>query len=165
MSTVTAAVPDQPPRQSATPNMQRMSPPTRRTDYWRNIDVSWDYSTSPHCAHTATDQLPDPSVWGRAIALATVEILSGMRNMFQLQRWVSPEIFGALRRRIALNERINGDAKPTPSPIAQSSRTCLVTDSIAETTHVIAVGARSRGVCVRLEATRSQWIVTAIEIA
>lgn len=165
MSTATAAPYTQKAAKSGTPVIQRLSPPTGRTDHWRNIDVSWDYSATREHVHTNPRSLPDPSVWGRAVALATIEVLSGMRNIFQLQRWVSPEIFDALRRRIALNKRINGDAKPTPSPIVQSSRTCMVTDSIAETTHVIAVGARSRGVCVRLEATRSQWMVTAIEIA
>ncbi|MDO5720541.1 MAG: Rv3235 family protein [Actinomycetaceae bacterium] len=165
MSTVTAGVKSRPVTQSVLGVKNRLPRPTHRTDHWQNIDVSWDYSASAEPIASSAPALPDPSMWGRAIALATIEILSGKRNIFQLQRWVTPEIFDALRRRIALNRRINGAAKPSPSPIARSSRTCLVTDSVAETTHVIAVGKRSRGVSVRLEATRSQWIVTAIEIA
>ncbi|MDO5728151.1 MAG: Rv3235 family protein [Actinomycetaceae bacterium] len=141
--------------------------PTRHmhTNRWKQIDVSWDYSTQPEPLCAAIDDLPDPAQWGRAVALATVEALRGSRSIFQLQRWLAPELFEALHRRIALNTRLDGKAKPTASPIARSSRACLVSDTVAETTHVISVSGRSRGVCVRLEACRKQWLVTAIEIA
>lgn len=132
---------------------------------WKRIDVSWDYSSSGDQIQTSVNTLPDPSKWGRAIALVTVEALSGTRSIFQLQRWLTPELFEALRRRIALNVRLDGKAEPSTSPIARSSRTCRVSDTVAETTHVISIAGRSRGVCVRLEACRNQWLVTAIEIA
>lgn len=141
--------------------------PCRQTyaNRWKRIDVSWDYSSAGDQFQASIDDLPDPAQWGRAVALATVEALSGTRNIFQLQQWLTPELFEALHRRIALNIRLDGKAEPSACPIARSSRACRVSDTVAETTHVVSVAGRSRGVCVRLEACRKQWLVTAIEIA
>lgn len=144
---------------------RKIPAPRMQTNRWKQIDVSWDYSATGRQHQTNVADLPDPTQWGRAVALATVEALSGTRSIFQLQRWLTPELFEALHRRIALNIRLDGKAEPSVSPIARSSRTCLVSDTVAETTHVISVAGRSRGVCVRLEAYRTQWLVTAIEIA
>lgn len=135
--------------------------------HWSMIDASWDYSeqTRPRTPKIETvDVLPDASKWGRSIALAVVETLTGQRYPTQLERWVTPDLYEAIERRVALAERLDGPANRTPRAQALSSRTCHVNEQIAETTHVIAQGQQVRAVAVRLEAHRRQWMATALEI-
>ncbi|MDI9587737.1 MAG: Rv3235 family protein [Gleimia sp.] len=135
--------------------------------HWSMIDASWDYSNEslPRTPKVETvDILPDPTKWGRSIALAVVETLSGQRYPTQLERWVTPDLYEAIERRVALAERLDGPANRTPRAKALSSRTCHVNDQVAETTHVITQGKQVRAVSVRLEARRRQWMATALEI-
>lgn len=135
--------------------------------HWSMIDASWDYSNEslPRTPKVETvDILPDPTKWGRSIALAVVETLSGQRYPTQLERWVTPDLYEAIERRVALAERLDGPANRTPRAKALSSRTCHVNDQVAETTHIITQGKQVRAVSVRLEARRRQWMATALEI-
>ncbi|MDK8350834.1 Rv3235 family protein [Gleimia europaea] len=138
--------------------------PTGR--HWAMIDASWDYSKPEVETDTIgkAAQLPDARTWSRALALAIVETLSGQKYPSALERFVTPDLYDAIERKVALSTRLDGPAERSPRTKALSSRVCLVNESIAETTHVVVKGETTRAVAIRLEARRRQWVATALEI-
>ncbi|MDO5034486.1 MAG: Rv3235 family protein [Actinomycetaceae bacterium] len=133
--------------------------------HWAIIEASWDYSDQFQTEPIATeDALPDAKAWSRALALALAETLSGKRYPSRLERFLAPELYEALERRISLATRLDGPAGRSPRIEILSSRTCRVNESVTETTHTIIQGGRIRAVAIRLEARRRQWLATAIEI-
>lgn len=148
--------------------------PQKKQNLWKALDISWDFSNHfttapspylfPNPAVSTVTYLPDPKLWSRAVAAALVEVLLGKRPASQLQRWVAPEIFTALERRVELNRRLEGDPPRSLPPKVLSSRICVVSASVVETTHSILTAVKTVAVCVRLEARRNQWVVTAVEM-
>lgn len=134
--------------------------------HWAIIDSSWDYSKTQADIEVVgrAEQLPDARNWSRALALAIVETLSGQKYPSALERFVSPDLYEAIERKVALAARLDGPAGRSPRTKALSSRVCLVNESIAETTHVVVKGETTRAVAIRLEARRRQWVATALEI-
>ncbi|EPD30803.1 Rv3235 family protein [Gleimia europaea] len=134
--------------------------------HWAIIDSSWDYSKTQADIEVVgrAEQLPDARSWSRALALAIVETLSGQKYPSALERFVSPDLYEAIERKVALAARLDGPAGRSPRTKALSSRVCLVNESIAETTHVVVKGETTRAVAIRLEARRRQWVATALEI-
>ncbi|WP_297555231.1 Rv3235 family protein [uncultured Actinomyces sp.] len=134
--------------------------------HWAIIDSSWDYSKTQADIEVIgrAEQLPDARNWSRALALAIVETLSGQKYPSALERFVSPDLYEAIERKVALAARLDGPAGRSPRTKALSSRVCLVNESIAETTHVVVKGETTRAVAIRLEARRRQWVATALEI-
>lgn len=134
--------------------------------HWAIIDSSWDYSKTQADIEVVgrAEQLPDARNWSRALALAIVETLSGQKYPSALERFVSPDLYEAIERKVALAARLDGPAGRSPRTKALSSRVCLVNESIAETTHVVVKGEMTRAVAIRLEARRRQWVATALEI-
>ncbi len=142
-----------------------LPPQSHPVTHWQTLDVSWDYSTARrHFEEASTVTMPDAAQWGRAVALATVEVLSGRRPAAQLERWLVTDLYAALVRRVELNERLSGRARGGVAPRVSSSRVCHVNDDVAETTHTITIDARLHAIGVRLERFRHRWIATAIEI-
>ncbi|EEH63823.1 hypothetical protein HMPREF0044_0842 [Gleimia coleocanis DSM 15436] len=145
-----------------------------RASRWYNLDASWDYATLPtnlrsiHNLFPNPDSatvrhLPDPKLWSRSIAAALLEVMSGRRPVQQLERWLDDRIFEALTRRVELNQRLSGKPPKTSAAKVLSSRVCVVNDHVIETTHSVFITGTTHAVCVRLEARRNQWLVTAIE--
>ncbi|MDO5721643.1 MAG: Rv3235 family protein [Actinomycetaceae bacterium] len=108
--------------------------------------------------------LPDPLAWSGAIATASVEVLLGLRPYPQLSQWLAPQLRAVIERRLELNSRLIPDPGRQHRPRIVSSRACLITDDVAETTHVVRQGQGYRAVAVRLERFRRRWITTALEI-
>ena len=133
---------------------------------WLNLDVSWDYSRPEETASPWLQrvELPEPARWSGALALAVIESMLGCRRASALERWMVPNLYTALDRRVALARRLNGPMR-IRRPQLRSSRMCAISARTYETTHIVTDGANTRGVGIRLEARRSQWIATAIEIA
>ncbi|MCS4484060.1 Rv3235 family protein [Gleimia sp. 6138-11-ORH1] len=149
--------------------------PSKKQSLWGALDISWDFS---HCTTKETKvhnlfpnpnsptvtHLPDPKLWSKAAAAALVEVLLGKRPAQQLQRWVASEIYSALERRVALNRRLEGEPPRSLPPKVLSSRVCVVSNTVVETTHSVSTTHKTVIVCIRLEVRRNQWIITAIEI-
>ncbi|MDO5049527.1 MAG: Rv3235 family protein [Actinomycetaceae bacterium] len=146
---------------------QAMPRPAKVQRHWSMIDGSWDYSeevTTRTPPITTVDKLPDPTNWGKSLALSIVETLTGQRYPTQLERWITPDLYEAIERRVNLAERLDGPAHRSPRAQLLSSRTCRVNEQVAETVHILTQGERVHAVSIRLEARRRQWMATALEI-
>lgn len=143
--------------------------------HWHKFEICLDYGTRteypysihqlfPNSSSSTVRHLPDPRLWSRSVTIAILEVLSGLRPAQQLERWLAPQIYEALIRRIELNQRLGGKAPKTNRPQIMSSRICVVNANTVETNHSVFAALKHHPVCVRLEAHKNQWIVTAVEI-
>ena len=100
---------------------------------------------------------------------AIMEALNGSRPLQQLSRWMEPELFASLQLRRALvqdSQEHFGRSRPSPYADAhvQSVHAQCPTSQIVEATAVVRCRKRTRAVAIRMEARRTSWIVTALEI-
>ncbi|MEZ2370704.1 Rv3235 family protein [Arthrobacter sp. RCC_34] len=100
---------------------------------------------------------------------AVMEALNGSRPLQQLSRWMEPELFASLQlRRALVQESQEHFGRGRPSPYAdahvQSVHAQCPTSQIVEATAVVRCRKRTRAVAIRMEARRTSWIVTALEI-
>jgi hypothetical protein len=103
----------------------------------------------------ARANLPPPAAVTRDIALALLEVEAGCRSAAQLERVVSPELWGALEQRIG---RRGG---PLPSGRSVISIRCQEdTPGLADTVAVVRKGDLVRPVALRLDAGGGRWVVT-----
>jgi hypothetical protein len=99
--------------------------------------------------------LPSPAAVTRDIALALLEVEAGCRSAVQLERIFSPELWGALERRIG---RRGG---PLPSGRSLISVHCQEDrPGLADTVAVVHKGDLVRPVALRLDASGGRWRVT-----
>lgn len=106
----------------------------------------------------------DPAVVARAIALASLEVLTGRRSVAQLARWLTPGVYETLQVRAGLTQRVLGTDRVVRPPTIRRARSCRVGPHAMEATVVADHGARVRAVALRLEGHRGSWRVTALEI-
>lgn len=100
---------------------------------------------------------------------AIMEALNGARPLQQLSRWMDPELFSSLQLRRALVQEAQehfGRGRPSPYADAQvqSVHAQCPVSQIVEATAVVRCRKRTRAVAIRMEARRTSWIVTALEI-
>ncbi|RAN79283.1 hypothetical protein B5P43_15320 [Bacillus sp. SRB_336] len=114
----------------------------------------------------------------RRIAQAALEVLSGVRSVQQLSRWLDTRCFSALTTRARLHaaacqaesrHRSQAGHGGTVSvlhhqPIVHSTHCSAIAPGIYETSVVVADKARFRAIAMRFEETRGTWKVTALQI-
>ena len=139
----------------------------------------WPVVVPPAPVAPAEEELPDPTQLCGALVLATVEVLSGVRPLAQLTRWVAPEVVEQLEG-AAITRPAPADGRPgtaaTGAPPAPrrlvavrraTVRRVLLTrlsPTAAEAAVVVHDGSRVRAAAVRLEVHRGHWRATVIQI-
>ncbi len=112
-------------------------------------------------------ELPDPEPMVVNIAHCIVEVLAGARDLEQLARWVTDDVYAHLLKRDILAKRARaatGRAPVRPSFTVGGVRLCEPRDGVVEGVVVVHGRARSRSVCVRLEGLDRRWRATAINV-
>lgn len=114
----------------------------------------------------------------RRIAQAALEVLSGVRSVQQLSRWLDTRCFSALTTRARLHAAAcqaesrhrsetghGGNVSVLHhQPIVHSTHCSAIAPGIYETSVVVADKARFRAIAMRFEETRGTWKVTALQI-
>lgn len=114
----------------------------------------------------------------RRIAQAALEVLSGVRSVQQLARWLDTRCLSALTTRARLHASAcqaesRHRAQPGAAgnvhllhhqPIVHSTHCSAVSPGIYETSVVVADKSRFRAIAMRFEETRGTWKVTALQI-
>lgn len=144
---------------------------------------------APDPART-TRRLPDPDQLCGSVVLAAVEVLTGVRPITQLTRWVAPRVLDALTAQLATarqdqarGRRDDGSARsrtkarsndagtgqrqrvvPTPRATVRRVMLSRLDDRTAEACVVLHDGTRVRAAAVRLQVHRGHWRVTVLEI-
>jgi hypothetical protein len=116
---------------------------------------------------TSTASLPDPRPLLENLTRCVVEILAGARELEQIARWVSDDVYRHLLKRVVISSRARQakGQKPTrPSFVIGSTNVCEPRDGVVEAVVIVRGRARVRAVALRLEGLDKRWRATAINV-
>jgi len=114
-----------------------------------------------------TRSLPDPQPLLENLTRCVIEILAGARDLEQIARWVSDDVYRILLKRVVIASRARqakGQAAQRPAFTLGSVRICEPRDGVVEAVVVVHNRARSRAVAIRLEGLDRRWRATAISV-
>lgn len=114
-----------------------------------------------------TASLPDPTPLLGNLTRCVIEILAGARELEQISRWVSDDVYRHLLKRVVMSTRarqVKGTAPVRPTFSLGSTRICEPRDGIVEAVVVVHNRARVRAVAFRLEGLDRRWRATAINV-
>jgi hypothetical protein len=116
---------------------------------------------------TSTSALPDPRPLIENLARCVVEILAGARDLEQISRWVTDDVYRHLLKRTVLSARARqakGQPPVRPTFTIGGVITCEPKDGVVESVVIVRGRARSRAVAIRLEGLDRRWRATAIHV-
>jgi hypothetical protein len=116
---------------------------------------------------TSTEQLPDPVPLLQNLTRCVIEILAGARDLEQIARWVSDEVYRHLLKRVVISTRARqatGRAATRPTFTIGSTTLCEPRDGVIEAVIIVRGRARTRAVAVRLEGLDRRWRATAVNV-
>lgn len=116
---------------------------------------------------TSTEALPDPTPLIENLTRCVVEILAGARDLEQLSRWVTDDVYRHLLKRVVLSARARqatGRPVTRPTFTIGSARQCAPRDGVVEAVVIVHGRARTRAVALRLEGLDQRWRATAINV-
>ncbi|MFB2599244.1 Rv3235 family protein [Herbiconiux sp. P17] len=125
-------------------------------------------TTAPDAITSATARgLSDPRPLAESLARCVVEILSGTRDLDQISRWLSADVYAHLLKRVVLSARARQVRGEAPSRLTFTMGTtvlCEPHDGIVEAVVIVHGRARSRAVAIRLEALDARWRASAVHV-
>ena len=116
---------------------------------------------------TSSSALPDPTPLIENLTRCVVEILAGARDLEQISRWVTDDVYRHLLKRVVLSARARqaaGRPVTRPSFTLGSTTQCEPRDGVVESVVIVHGRARSRAVALRLEGLDQRWRATAINV-
>lgn len=116
---------------------------------------------------TPSDALPAPEPLIENLARCVIEILAGARELTQVSRWVTEDVYRQLLKRTVLAEQrrhARGPRAPRPTFAIGTITTCQPEDGVVEAVVIIRGRARVRAVALRLEGLDRRWRATAIRV-
>lgn len=114
-----------------------------------------------------SSDLPDPEPLVLNLSRSIIEILAGARELDQIARWVSDDVFRNLLKRVILAERarrVRGEVPIRPSFRIGSVHLSEPRDGAVEAVVVVHSRVRSRAVALRLEGLDRRWRATALSV-
>ena len=112
-------------------------------------------------------ELPDPEPLLRNLTHCIIEVLAGARDLDQLARWVTDDVYRNLSKRVVLAaraRRVKGQAPRRPAFTIGNVLTCEPADGILEAVVMVHQRPRSRAVAIRLEGLDQRWRASAISV-
>lgn len=117
---------------------------------------------------TPRAELPEPRDVVERLALLACEILSGTRNLDQIARWVTDDVYRQVAERAIDSRRRRAQATSTalkrPTVTVVSSQLCEPRDGIVEGVALVKIGPRTRAVAVRLEGLDRRWRASSLAL-
>jgi hypothetical protein len=116
---------------------------------------------------TARDDLPDPTTLVENLARSVLEIIAGARDLDQIARWVSDDVYRHLAKRVQIAVRArSATGAPPVRPTFTLGRTIITepSDGVVEAVVIIHGRARTRSVAFRLEGLDGRWRATAVHV-
>jgi len=111
--------------------------------------------------------LPRPEPLLENLTRCVIEILAGARDLEQISRWVTDDVYRHLLKRVVLSARARqAKNQPTTRPTFSigSTSICEPRDGVVEAVVIVRGRARTRAVAIRLEGMDSRWRATAINV-
>lgn len=116
---------------------------------------------------TSRSALPDPQPLLENLTRCVIEILAGARELEQIARWLSDDVYAHLLKRVVLSARARRAKQLSPArPVFSigSITVCEPRDGIVEAVVVVRGRARVRSVAFRLEGLDRRWRATALHV-
>ena len=116
---------------------------------------------------TPSSALPNPEPLLENLTRCVIEILAGARELEQIARWVTDEVYRHLLKRVVLSSRARqakGQNVVRPSFSIGSTSICEPRDGVVEAVVIVRGRARTRAVALRLEGLDNRWRATAINV-
>ena len=113
------------------------------------------------------DMLPNPEPLLVNLTRCVIEILAGARDLEQISRWVSEDVYRHLLKRVVLSQRARqatNTANSRPMLTIGSTTICEPRDGVVEAVVIVKHRARTRAVALRLEGLDNRWRATSITI-
>jgi len=111
--------------------------------------------------------LPDPLPLLDNLTRRVIEILAGARELEQIARWVTDDVYRHLLKRVVLSSRARQAKGVTPTRPAFTIGSTTVSeprDGVVDAVVIVHGRARSRAVAFRLEGLDNRWRATAINV-
>jgi hypothetical protein len=102
-----------------------------------------------------------------SLTLCVMEVLAGVRDLDQVARWVSEDVYHHLTQRVVLSARarqVKGDRTIRPTFTIGRTVQSEPAPGIVEGVVIVHGKARSRAVALRLERLNSRWRASAINV-
>ncbi|NQX14261.1 3-hydroxyacyl-CoA dehydrogenase [Microbacteriaceae bacterium VKM Ac-2855] len=116
---------------------------------------------------TGRAELPDPRPLLENLTRCVIEILGGVREIDQIARWVSDDVYRHLLKRVVLSARARHAKGRNAQRVPFTIGTIIATepdDGIIESVIMVHNRARTRAVAIRLEGIDNRWRATAINV-
>lgn len=116
---------------------------------------------------TSSEALPDPTPLIENLTRCVIEILAGARDLEQISRWVTDDVYRHLLKRVVLSARARqATGRPVTRPAFSigSTTQCAPRDGVVEAVVIVRGRARTRAVALRLEGLDQRWRATAINV-
>ncbi|SMH33527.1 hypothetical protein SAMN06295885_0882 [Rathayibacter oskolensis] len=150
-----------------------MSRPSNAFDY-RTLPLEAAATTprSPTAAFFAAQpatraELPDPEPVLARLTLLVIEILAGSREIDQIARWLTDDVYRHLQKRVVLAARARAlQGRPAHRIPFTVGRVVLSEprDGVVEAVVLVHNRVRTRAVAIRLEGLDARWRATAINV-
>lgn len=114
-----------------------------------------------------TTDLPDPEPLIINLTRCVIEILAGARELEQISRWITDEVFTSLARRVSFAARsraVKGVSAQRPRFTILSVRAFEPQPGVVEAAVVVQMPQRVRALALRLEGLDSRWRATSISV-
>jgi hypothetical protein len=111
--------------------------------------------------------LPDPEPLLINLTRCVIEVLAGARELDQLARWVSDDVYRHLLKRVVLSARaraVKGQRAQRPAITIGRVTINEPRDGIIEAVVIVHSKVRVRAVAVRLEGLDNRWRASAINV-
>ncbi len=111
--------------------------------------------------------LDDAKALAMNLARCVVEILAGTREIDQIARWLSSDVYSHLLKRVVISARARAARGETPGRLAftmGSTVVCEPSPGVVEAVVIVHGRARSRAVAIRLEHLETRWRASAIHV-
>lgn len=116
---------------------------------------------------TKTADLPDPKPMIVNLARSVLEVLAGCRDLDQIARWLSDEVYRTLLTRVNISQRARAAKKQTvrrPTFGLGNVHISHPRDGAVEAVVIVHGKARSRSVAIRLEGLDGKWKSTGLYV-
>lgn len=116
---------------------------------------------------TPSEALPDPDPLLRNLTRGVLEVLSGVREIEQLARWMTEDAYRKLLTRANLATRArSARGMPASRPVhtIQSVHHSSPADGVVEAVVIVGGPARTRAVAIRLEGIDGRWRATSLAL-
>jgi len=112
-------------------------------------------------------ELPDPEPMLVNLARCVLEVLAGARELDQMMRWVTQEVYTVLLRRAVLAQRarqVKGVRPHRPQLAVLRTTWSSPRDGVVEGVVIVQMQARVRAIALRLEGLDHRWRASAVSV-